>query len=68
MPLNMKVVFPKKYTTFVLGEFEVFRENLENAAKVPADAGGSIRSQGVLSGVLTKVDYGCPKGVIRVCR
>jgi hypothetical protein len=29
-----------KYTTFVLGEFEVFRENLENAAKVPADMGG----------------------------
>jgi hypothetical protein len=49
---------PTKYTTFVLGEFEVFRENLENAAKVPADTGGSIRSQGVLSGVLTKVDYG----------
>jgi hypothetical protein len=31
----------KNYTTFVLGEFEVFRENLENAAKVPADIGGS---------------------------
>jgi hypothetical protein len=31
---------------------------LENAAKVPADTGGSKRSQGVLSGVLTKVDYG----------
>jgi hypothetical protein len=29
-----------KYTTFVLGEFEVFRENLENAAKVPADTVG----------------------------
>jgi hypothetical protein len=29
---------------------------LENAAKVPADTGGSIRSQGVLSGVLTMVD------------
>jgi hypothetical protein len=35
-----------KYTTFVLGEFEVFRENLENAAKVPADMDGSTRSQG----------------------
>jgi hypothetical protein len=29
-----------------LGEFEVFRENLENAAKVPADIDGSTRSQG----------------------
>jgi hypothetical protein len=29
-----------KYTTFVLEEFEVFRENLENVAKVPADTGG----------------------------
>jgi hypothetical protein len=51
-----------------LGEFEVFRENLENAAKVPADTGGSTRSQGFLSGVLTKVNYGWPKGVIRDCR
>jgi hypothetical protein len=57
-----------KYTTFVLGEFEVFRRNLENAAKVPADMDGSTRSQGFLSRVLTKVDYGRPKGVIRVCR
>jgi hypothetical protein len=47
-----------KHTTFVLGEFEVFRENLENAAKVPADMGGSIRSQWFLSGVLTKVNFG----------
>jgi hypothetical protein len=49
-----KVCPSTKYTTFVLGEFEVFRENLENAAKVPADMGGSIRSQGFLSEVLTK--------------
>jgi hypothetical protein len=47
-----------KYTTFVLGEFEVFRRKLENAAKVPADTGGSTRVKGFLSGVLTKVDYG----------
>jgi hypothetical protein len=47
-----------KYTTFVLGEFEVFTENLENAAKVPADIDGSTRSQEFLSGVLTKVNYG----------
>jgi hypothetical protein len=47
-----------KYTTFVLGEFEVFRKNLENAAKVPADMAGSTRNQGFLSGVLTKVDFG----------
>jgi hypothetical protein len=30
-----------KCTTFVLGEFEVFRENLERAGKVPGDTGGS---------------------------
>jgi hypothetical protein len=30
----------KNYTTFVLGEFEVFRENLENAAKVLDDMEG----------------------------
>jgi hypothetical protein len=48
----------RKYTNFVLGELEVFRENLENAAKVPADIDGSTRIQGFLSGVLTKVDYG----------
>jgi hypothetical protein len=47
-----------KYTTFVLGEFEVFRENLENAAKVLADIDGSTRSQRFLSGVLTKVNFG----------
>jgi hypothetical protein len=47
-----------KYTTFVFGEFVVFRENLENAAKVPADMGGSTRSQGFLSRVLTKVNFG----------
>jgi hypothetical protein len=54
----MKVMSLDKYTTFLLGEFEVFRGNLENAAKVPADTGGSKRSQGVLSEVLTKVVYG----------
>jgi hypothetical protein len=48
----------RKYTTFVLGEFEVFRENLENAAKVPADIDGSTRSQGFFSRVLTKVNFG----------
>jgi hypothetical protein len=47
-----------KYTTFLLGEFEVFRENLENTAKVPAATGESKGVQGVLSGVLTKVDFG----------
>jgi hypothetical protein len=31
----------KNYTTFVLEEFEVFRSNLENVAKVPDDIGGS---------------------------
>jgi hypothetical protein len=47
-----------KHTTLVLGEFEVFRENLENAAKIPADMDGSTRSQGFLSGVSTKVNFG----------
>jgi hypothetical protein len=41
---------------------------LENAAKVPADTGGPIRSQGVLTRVLTQpwpwVDQGVPLGVI----
>jgi hypothetical protein len=46
----------------------VFRENLENEAKVPADMDGSTRSQGILSRVLTKVNLVDPKGVIRVCR
>jgi hypothetical protein len=41
-----------------LGEFEVFRENLENAAKVPAGIDGATRSQRFLSGVLTKVNFG----------
>jgi hypothetical protein len=36
----------------------VFRKNLENAAKVPADMDGSTRNQGFLSGVLTKVNFG----------
>jgi hypothetical protein len=36
----------------------VFRENLENAAKVTANIDGSTRSQGFLSEVLTKVDHG----------
>jgi hypothetical protein len=58
MPLNMKNVPSTKYTTFVLGEFEVFWENLENAAKVPADMDGSTRSQRFMSGVLTKVNFG----------
>jgi hypothetical protein len=47
-----------KHTTFVLGEFEVLRENLENAAKVPADMDGSTRNQRFLSGVLTEVNFG----------
>jgi hypothetical protein len=38
---------PRKTTTFVLGEFEVFRQNLENATKVPDDIGGSKGVYGV---------------------
>jgi hypothetical protein len=55
-------------TTFPLGDFEVIRKYLENAAKVSADIDGSTRSQWFLSRVLTKVNFGWPKGVIRVCR
>jgi hypothetical protein len=55
---TLKLCPSTKHTTFTLGDFKVFRGNLENAAKVPADTGGSKRSQGVLCGVLTKVDYG----------
>jgi hypothetical protein len=58
MPLNMELVSPNKRHHFCIGEFEVFRENLENATKVPADIDGSTRRQGFLSGVLTKVGYG----------
>jgi hypothetical protein len=39
-------------------KFEVFREILENAAKVLSGIGGSKGVKGFLSGVLTKVDYG----------
>jgi hypothetical protein len=37
MPSNMKVVLPEKLDNFYIVEFEVFRWNLENAAKVPED-------------------------------
>jgi hypothetical protein len=58
MPLNMKNVSLNKIHNFLLGQFEVFRENLENAAKVRADIGGQKEPRGFFSGVLTKVDYG----------
>jgi hypothetical protein len=35
----MKVVSLENCTTFILVEFEVFRRNLENAAKVPEEQG-----------------------------
>jgi hypothetical protein len=34
MPPKSKVVSLEKLTTFILEDFEVFRRNLENAAKV----------------------------------
>jgi hypothetical protein len=40
-----------------LGYFEVFRKNLENVAKIPADMDGSTRNQRFLSRVLTKVNF-----------
>jgi hypothetical protein len=48
MPLNMKVVSLDKIHNFTLGDFEVFRWNLENAAKVLGNTGGSKGVQGVL--------------------
>jgi hypothetical protein len=36
----------------------VFRGNLENAAKIPADMDGSTRNQGFFSRVLTQVNFG----------
>jgi hypothetical protein len=47
MPLNMKLVSLDKIHNFTLGEFEVFRLNLENVAKVPGDIRGSKGVQGV---------------------
>jgi hypothetical protein len=47
MSLNMKVVSLDKIHNFCIGKFEVFREILENAAKVSADTAGSKGVQGV---------------------
>jgi hypothetical protein len=46
MPPNMKNVSLNKTHNFCIGEFEVFRKNLENAAKVSADMDGSTRLKG----------------------
>jgi hypothetical protein len=51
-----------------LGDFEVFRWNLENAAKVPGDIGGQRVFKGFWLGFWPKVDQGRPKWVIRGCR
>jgi hypothetical protein len=54
-------------TTFILGEFEVFRWNLENAAKVLGDIGGSKGLSGVLTRVWPIVTKSWPRWVIRGC-
>jgi hypothetical protein len=41
MPLNSKVVCLKILHIFTLGDFEVFRENLENVPKVYTGTRGS---------------------------
>jgi hypothetical protein len=58
MPLNAKLVSLDKMHNFCIGRISSVWENLKNEAKVPADMGGSTRSQGFLSGVLTKVNFG----------
>jgi hypothetical protein len=45
-----------------LGDFKVFRRNLENAAKVPADTGGSKGVKGFFLGVLTRLTMVDQKG------
>jgi hypothetical protein len=45
----------KKYTTFVLGEIEMFRRNLENVAKVLERFKGVKGLTRVLTRSLTKV-------------
>jgi hypothetical protein len=51
-----------KYTTFTFGEFEVFRWNLENAAKVLGDIRGSKGVQGVWLGFWPNLDHYLTKG------
>jgi hypothetical protein len=55
-----------KHTTFTLEDCEVFRENSKNAAKVPADTGGSKRVQGVWLGFWPNLDHGWPKGSLGI--
>jgi hypothetical protein len=57
-----------KYTTFVLGEFEVFRGNLENAAKVLDDMEGQRVFKGFDQGFDQTLTMSWPRGVVRVCR
>jgi hypothetical protein len=55
------------YTTFTFGEFEVFRWNLENAAKVLELTWMSKGFKGSLTRVLTKLDQSWPRLITRGC-
>jgi hypothetical protein len=62
----------KNWTTFILGDFGVFRWNLENAAKVPEDIQRHQGFSGVLPCFWPRVDHKCvltwSRGVNRGCR
>jgi hypothetical protein len=55
---------PKNWTTFILGDFGVFKWNLENAAKVPEDAQGQRGLTRVLTKLWPPVCVDFIKGVI----
>jgi hypothetical protein len=63
-----KLCSSTKYTTFTLEEFEVFRWNLENVAKVLGDIRGSKGVQRVWLGFWPNLDHSWPRGVISDCR
>jgi hypothetical protein len=66
--LTWKLCSSKNWTTFILVEFEVFRWNLENAAKVPEDIHRRQWLSRVWPCLWPKVDHGCvltwPRGSI----
>jgi hypothetical protein len=49
----------KNWTAFILGDFEVFRWNLENAAKVPEDVQRHQVFSGVWPCLWPRVDHKC---------
>jgi hypothetical protein len=61
MPIYMKVASLDKLENFHIGGFEVFRSNLENAAKVPEDIHRCQGLSGVWPYFWPRVDH---KGVL----